>query len=70
MYACPRGCGGSLLHLGGQLQCGLCARGEVPARPPTAEESAGEVVRDSDRLYRFKMKRRRAAKARKASLTV
>ena len=48
MYACPRGCGGSLLHLGGQLQCGLCARGEVPARPPTAEEAGDRRLEKSN----------------------
>ena len=68
MYACPRAyCGGSLVHYGGELQCLLCGRGEIVARPPTAEESASEVVRDTDRLFRFKMKRRRDAAARKAS---
>ena len=39
MYACPRAyCGGSLIHFGGQVQCVLCARGLVLARPPNAEE--------------------------------
>ena len=52
--------------------CSLCARTVPPARRPTAEEAAGEVVRNSDRLYKFKMKRRREAealRALKASLT-
>ena len=48
-------------------ECTLCARGEIIARPPTAEEAAGEVVRNVDKLFRFKMKRRREAAARKAS---
>ena len=69
MTACPRGCGGSLVTYGGQVQCLLCGRGETLARPPTAEESAGEVVRNTDKLFRFKMKRRREAAARKASRT-
>ena len=41
MTACPRDyCGGSRLLYGGLVQCVLCARGEVLARPPTAEEKA------------------------------
>ena len=40
MYACPRDyCGGRRLLYGGLVQCVLCARGEVLARPPTAEEA-------------------------------
>ena len=39
MYACPRDCGGSVVHYGGILQCVLCGRGEVAARPPTAKEA-------------------------------
>ena len=69
MQTCPRsGCGGSL-GITWSGSCTLCARGLTDPRPPTAEEAAGEVVRNSDRLYKFKMRRRREAKALKASLT-
>ena len=68
MTACPRAyCGGSVVHYGGQVQCILCGRGLALARPPTAEESAGEVVRNTDKLFRAKTKRRREAAALKAS---
>ena len=40
MTACPRGgCGGALSSTWSG-SCTLCARGEVLARPPTAEEKA------------------------------
>ena len=40
MYACPRDCGGSVVEdIEGNTTCTLCARGEVPARPPTAKEA-------------------------------
>ena len=48
-------------------ECTLCSRGLTLARPPTAEESAGEVVRNTDRLFRAKIKRRREAAVLKAS---
>ena len=65
MYPCPRlHCNGTLGIMGDI--CSLCARGLADPRPPTAEEAAGEVVRNSDRLYKFKMRRRREAKALKA----
>ena len=39
MYACPRDCGGSVVaDREGITTCTLCARGEVLARPPTAQE--------------------------------
>ena len=40
MYACPRDCGGSVVaDREGITTCTLCARGEVLARPPTAQEA-------------------------------
>ena len=40
MYACPRVyCGGSMVVYDGQVECDLCARGEIEARPPTAKEA-------------------------------
>ena len=70
MYACPRArCSGSLLDYGDQVQCALCGRTATGPRPPTAEEAAREKVRDLDRLYKYKMKRRQEAAALKASRT-
>ena len=49
MYACPRDyCGGSRLLYGGQVQCVLCARGEVLARPPTAKEAGDRRLEKSN----------------------
>ena len=39
LNACPRGCGGTVVEsVDGSATCTLCARGEIVARPPTAEE--------------------------------
>lgn len=63
-----RGCGGTVIELlDGSAVCTLCARTAVAARPPTAEESAGERVRNVDKLFRRDWKRRRVAAARKAA---
>ena len=69
LNACPRGfCRGTLgRDREGVVSCSLCARGLTDPRPPTAEESAGEVVRNTNKLWRYKVKRRRDAAALKAS---
>ena len=71
MYACPRvDCGGRVVAgIDGTATCILCARGEIVARPPTAEELGARAnVRDEIKLHRQKMNQRRCVAARKARL--